>query len=57
MSDALLVLGLILLLAAAGLSILIVGLLGVIFVLAVAGIAALITAVAVVDGKGLTWRS
>lgn len=57
MSDALLIVGLLLLLAAAGLSIVIVGLVGVIFVLVVLGIAALVGAFAVLDGKGLSWRS
>lgn len=57
MSDALLIVGLLLLLAAAGLSIVIVGLVGVIFVLVVLGAAALVGAFAVLDGKGLSWRS
>lgn len=57
MSDLLLLLGLLFLLAAAGLSILIVGLIGVIFVLTVLGFAAVIGAFAAVDGRGLSWRS
>lgn len=57
MSDLLLIVGLLLLLAAAGLSVLIVGLVGVIFVLVVLGAAALVGAFAVLDGKGLSWRS